>query len=323
MIRTLEILTNLFPLWVLAGGIAALLHPPLFTWFTGPYIVWGLGLIMLGMGLTLTLEDFRQVLREPKKIVAGFVAQYLLMPLAGWTTAWLFQLNDAWAVGLILVSCCPGGTASNVVTYLARANVALSVLMTMCSTFGAILMTPLLTWWLAGSRVEVDPWSLFLGTVQVVLAPILLGMLLNYCFPRAVKAALPLAPLVSVLTIAMVCSSIIGKNAIDIRTSGGVLLGAVFTLHALGFASGYLFARLLGYPLNDCRTISIEVGMQNSGLGAVLAQQSFPKMPAAATPCAVSATFHSVIGSLLAAYWRLRPDESVSRDTLSETSPQA
>jgi BASS family bile acid:Na+ symporter len=307
MHRTLQLLTNLFPIWVMAGCLAALVHPPLFTWFKGPAIVWGLGVIMLGMGLTLSVDDFRQVFREPQKILAGFVAQYLLMPLAGWFSAWLYQLDTAWAVGLILVACCPGGTASNVVTYLARANVALSVLMTMCSTFGAIIMTPLLTWWLAGSRVEVDAWSLFVGTVQVVLAPIVVGMLVNRFFPRVVEKTLPFAPLASVLTIALICSSIIGQQADDIRTSGGILLAAVFTLHSLGFASGYLFAWLLGYNVHDCRTISIEVGMQNSGLGVVLAQKSFPTMPATATPCAVSSVFHSVIGSVLAGIWRLRP----------------
>ena len=149
--------TNLFPLWVLLGGVLALVHPPLFTWFSGPAIVWGLALIMLGMGITLSVDDFKGVARMPRAVALGFVAQYTIMPFAGWAVASALDLPTPFAVGLILVACCPGGTASNVVTYLARANVALSVSMTMCSTFGAIFMTPLLTHWLAGASVPASP----------------------------------------------------------------------------------------------------------------------------------------------------------------------
>lgn len=310
MTRLLNLFTNLFPLWVLLGGVAALIHPPLFTWFRGPFIVWGLAIIMLGMGVTLSVDDFKRVLKMPRAIAVGFAAQYLIMPALGWSIARLLRLDTPLAVGLILVACCPGGTASNVVTYLARANVALSVLMTMCSTFAAIVLTPLLTKWLAGTYVPVDAWSLFFDTIKVVLAPLLLGLFLHHAFPRAVRAVLPAAPLVSVVVIALICASVIGQRAGDIRQSGGLLLGAVFLLHAGGFALGYIFARLFGYDETIRRTISIEVGMQNSGLGVVLAQNNFPQMPATATPCAISAVFHSVIGSLLAGLWRLRPPKA-------------
>ena len=308
MIRTLNFLANIFPAWVLLGGVLALLHPPWFIWFK-PYIVWGLAVIMLGMGVTLSVEDFRRVLQMPRAIAAGFIAQYAIMPFLGWGIATGLQLPRDFAVGLILVACCPGGTASNVVTYIARANVALSVLMTMCSTFGAVVMTPLLTKWLAGTLVPVPALKLFLDTVQVVLLPLLAGLALHHLFPRSVKAVLPVAPLVSVITIAMICAAIIGLSAEQLKQSGASLLLAVALLHVGGFGLGYVFARLLGYDQQICRTISIEVGMQNSGLGVVLAQNfknPVTGISLAAVPCAISATMHSVIGSLLAGVWRLR-----------------
>lgn len=306
MNRLLERFTNLFPVWVLLGGVLALVHPPLFTWFGGSLIVWGLAVIMLGMGITLSVGDFRGVLRMPRAVAAGFVGQYTIMPFLGWGVSRLLELPTPYAVGLILVACCPGGTASNVVTYLARAHVALSVLMTMCSTLGAIVMTPLLTRWLAGSYVPVDAGKLFLDTVQIVLLPLLIGLALHHGAPRLVAAVLPVAPLVSVVVIALICASIIGQNAASILESGALLLLAVFLLHAGGFLLGYAFAWLLGYDRIVRRTISIEVGMQNSGLGTALAQRNFPALPTAPVPCAISAVFHSLMGSLLAGVWRLR-----------------
>jgi len=303
----LDRLTNLFPVWVLLGGLLALVHPPLFSWFAGPFIVWGLAVIMLGMGITLGVDDFRAVLRMPGAIAAGFAAQYTIMPFLGWGIARGLELPTPYAVGLILVACCPGGTASNVVTYLARAHVALSVSMTLCSTFGAIAMTPLLTKWLAGTYVPVDAGRLFLDTVQIVLLPILLGLALHHGAPRVVAAVLPFAPLVSVVVIALVCASVIGQNAASILDSGALLLLAVFLLHAGGFLLGYAFAWIFGYHRIVRRTISIEVGMQNSGLGTALAQRNFPALPTAPVPCALSAVFHSVLGSLLAGLWRLTP----------------
>lgn len=297
---------NLFPVWVLIGGALALYNPPLFTWFKGNLIVWGLAVIMLGMGITLDVSDFKKVLKMPKAILAGFIAQYSIMPFLGWSIAKFMKLEPQYAVGLILVACCPGGTASNVVTYLAKANVALSVLMTMCSTFGAVIMTPTLTALLAGAYVPVDIVALFRDTAMVVLLPVTIGLICHHTIPKAVEFILPVAPVISVLTITLICASIIGQHSEKILHSGGKLLLSVFLLHAGGFGLGYLFATILGYDKIIRRTISIEVGMQNSGLGTVLAMRNFPQMPAAPTPCAISATFHSVIGSILAGIWRLK-----------------
>lgn len=305
MARLLTLLTNAFPVWVLVGGIIALSQPAWFTWFSGPWIVWGLAVIMLGMGLTLSVEDFRNVGRMPKAVALGFLAQFTIMPFLGWAMSKVFALETPFAVGLILVACCPGGTASNVVTYLARANVALSVVMTMCSTFAAVVMTPMLTAWLAGALVKVDAWGLFWSTCQVVVLPVIVGLWVNRLAPLTVQRAQLLLPLISVVTIALICSSIIGGSAAAVREAGLRLLGAVFGLHAGGFLLGYIVSRVLRFDIPVARTVSIEVGMQNSGLGVVLARKHFAD-PLTAVPCAISSVFHSVIGSILAGWWRWR-----------------
>jgi BASS family bile acid:Na+ symporter len=315
--RFVQTLTNAFPYWVLGGTILALVHPPLFAWFAEgrlggqSYVVLGLGIVMLGMGMTLRVEDFKDVLRMPRAVAAGFVAQYTIMPFLGWAVAKAMDLPPAFAAGVILVACCPGGTSSNVVTYLARAHVALSVIMTTCSTLAAVVMTPLLTQWLAGAYVPVDGWGLFLSTLQVVLLPVLAGLALHHFFPRTIGRVTPFSPLVAVLFITLICSGIIASNAAMILRHGLQLATAVFLLHAGGFGLGYLFAALLGYGETIRRTISIEVGMQNSGLGVVLAREHFSD-PLTAAPCALSSVFHCTIGSLLAAWWRRRPAASGS-----------
>ena len=306
MTRLLDRLANAFPLWVLAACGLALIEPSLFTWFRGEAIVIGLAVIMLGMGITLSVDDFARVATRPAAVATGFAAQFLIMPTAGWLVATALALPRPFAVGLMLVACCPGGTASNVVTYIARADVALSVLMTTCTTLGAVVLTPLLTKLLAGQLVPVDAWGLFVSTLQVVVLPVAAGVGINRFLPGVVRTVLPVAPLVSVLTIALVCASIVGQNASAILENGPRLLLAVVLLHGLGFGVGYLFARAFGYDRIVSRTISIEVGMQNSGLGVVLAQKHFPSEPLAAVPCAISSVVHSVIGSGLAGWWRWR-----------------
>lgn len=302
----LETGANLFPVWVLLAGGLALVMPELFTWFDKPKIIWGLAVIMLGMGLNLNWEDFRGALAMPFELGLGVVLQFSVMPLAGFLIADAFQLPTAFAVGLILVASCPGGTASNIVTFLARANLPLSVLMTTTSTFLAMLATPLLTELYVGSRVPVNAWGLFLTTVQVVILPVLFGLLLNTFLREKVDFIRPAAPLVAALTVALIVGSIIGANADNILHLGPRLLGAVVLLHLVGFTVGYWVCLLLKTRGDVQRTISIEVGMQNSGLGVVLARTHFPD-PLTAVPGALSAVVHSVIGSILAVYWRQRP----------------
>tara|TARA_B110000438_G_scaffold17641_1_gene16468 strand:- start:194 stop:1153 length:960 start_codon:yes stop_codon:yes gene_type:complete len=298
--RKLQLFTNGFALWVTLGAVLAWIRPDLFTWFK-PYIGPGLGVIMLGMGITLSFKDFKEIFKRPGAIGVGVGAQFIIMPLLGWSLATAFKLERDLAVGLILVSCCPGGTASNVIAFLGRANLPLSVLMTMCSTFMAIFLTPLLTDTLASHYMEISATQMLLTTVQIVLIPIVVGILLNQYFPNKVRAAKDAAPLVSVIAIVLIVSCIIGLNQKQIQSAGASLFIAVLLLHLGGFVLGYLLVKLLGYPEDYRRTVSIEVGMQNSGLGTKLATDI---SVTAAAPCAISAVYHCIIGSFLAAYWR-------------------
>ena len=296
-------LVNAFPLWALLGSLLALYEPRLFTWFSGPLITAGLGVIMLGMGLTLDFGDFRRVSTRRGVIVLGVALQYTVMPLLGWGIATAIGLPTPFAVGLILVACCPGGTASNVVAYIARADVPLSVTMTAFSTLVAAGATPALTEWLASSRVDVPATGLVLSTIQVVVLPVLVGLSVRRYLPRVAAIVTPVAPLVAVAMIVLIVASIIGAGRAEILESGLALAGAVGLLHACGFCIGYLVARLVSGDVRTARTVSIEVGMQNSGLGVVLARQNFGS-PLVAIPSAISSLFHSLIASALAGYWR-------------------
>ncbi len=298
---------RLFPLWVTLGGVVALLYPPSFTWFLDYGLITpGLQIIMLGMGLTLELSDFSRVFRAPAPIGWGVLLQYTVMPLLGWLMGILFELPTPFAVGLVLVCCCPGGTASNVIAYLAKADVALSVSMTAFSTILAALCTPLLTTWIVGSRVDVDGWGLFLSTAKVVLLPVAVGLFMRRYLPRLTERLLPVAPAAAVLMIVAIVAAILGARKDAVLESGLSLVGAVVTTHSLGFALGFLLAGWRSGFGAVARTTSIEVGMQNSGLGAVLAQAHFAN-PLTVIPSAISAITHCILGSALAAWWSRRP----------------
>lgn len=303
MVRLLTFLTSAFPLWVLIASLLALYEPAMFTWFSGPLIPLGLGIIMLGMGVTLDVADFQRVAAHPRPVALGVVLQYTVMPFMGWSVATLINLPTPFAVGLILVACCPGGTASNVISFLALADVPLSVTMTAVSTLLAVVMTPALTAFLASSRIDVPAAGLLISTVQVVILPVVAGVLLKRYAPRVTSAVLPAAPLVAVLMITLIVASIIGAGRNEILAAGSRLIVAVALLHAGGFLLGYVLGRLLKAPEIVARTISIEVGMQNSGLGVVLARQNFAN-PLVAIPSAISSLFHSLIASALAGIWR-------------------
>ena len=312
-VRVLTALTNAFPLWVLVAAGAALVRPNLFSWFSGPLIPIGLATIMLSMGMTIGFADFRRIGRERTSVLPGVALQYTLMPALGWGLGALFALPTPFAVGLILVSCCPGGTASNVITFLARADVALSVTMTTASTLLAVLMTPSLTALLAGNRVDVPAAGLLLDTLQVVIVPVAAGALLKWRFPTACARVLPVAPLVAVAAIVLIVGSVIGGNRQQVIDAGLRLVLAVVCLHAGGFVLGYAAGRLWLGREQASRTVAIEVGMQNSGLGVVLAQQNFAN-PLVAIPSAISTVFHSLVGSAAAAFWRSRSAMTGARD---------
>ena len=303
MNKLITFATNAFPLWIILCSVIALIEPAIFTWFSGAFITYGLGVIMLGMGMTLKPEDFRLILKSPKWVFTGAALQFTVMPLLGWGLGYLFNLPAPFAVGLIIVSCCPGGTASNVISYMAKANVALSVTMTAVSTLLAIALTPLLTTFLIGDKIEVSAFQLFLGTIKVVLVPVLLGISMNMYLPTLTRKLLPVAPLIAVVAIVLIVASIIGQGKDEILSSGARLVGAVVTLHLVGFSSGYFLSKIVSSHKDVNRTISIEVGMQNSGLGAYLARANFAN-PAIAIPSAISSATHSIIGSIAAGIWR-------------------
>ncbi|CAK8534911.1 unnamed protein product [Lathyrus sativus] len=298
-----EVISTAFPLWVTIGCALGLVRPSSFNWVTPKLSIVGLSVIMLGMGMTLTLDDLRSALSMPKEVFSGFFLQYSVMPLSAFFISKLLNLPSHYAAGLILVGCCPGGTASNIVTYLARGNVALSVVMTAASTLSAVIMTPFLTAKLAGKYVAVDAAGLLVSTLQVVLFPVLAGALLNQYFQPLVKLVSPLMPPLAVATVAILCGNAISQSASAILMSGRQVILAVCLLHASGFFFGYVLARILGLDVPSSRTISIEVGMQNSVLGVVLAAKHFGD-PLTTVPCAVSSVCHSIFGSILAGMWR-------------------
>lgn len=296
-------LSNLFPLWVVAASAAGLLHPPSVTWFSAEYTTGALAVTMLAMGTSLTFQDLKAVLQRPGLVVLGAALQYTVMPLLGLAVSRLAGLSPPLAIGVCIVASCPGGTASNLVTYLAQADVALSVTMTTVSTLAAVVMTPLLTQALVGAMVKVSVVDLLLSTLQVVLAPVAMGAALNQLFPRAVRRIAPFSPLICVITVALLVGSIIGSQAAFVKQASWTLLAAVITLHAGGFLLGYVMSRAVGAPEKAARTNSIEVGMQNSALGAFLAMSHFAD-PVTVVPCAISACIHSVMGSAIAGAWR-------------------
>jgi BASS family bile acid:Na+ symporter len=296
-----------FPLWITLGAALALAYPPLLAWVVVHDLVTpGLQVIMLGMGLTLTVDDFARVGRRPAAALTGLVLQYAVMPAAGVAAGRVFDLPPAYAAGVILVCCAPGGTASNVITYLARGDVALSVTMTSLSTMVAVVATPMLTTWLVGSRVEMDAAALFRATAEVILGPVVIGLVLRRFLPRLARQLVRVAPAAAVAAIVLIVGGILAVQRAQILSAGPVLLASVATAHTIGFATGYVLSRF--HSVVVARTISIEVGMQNSGLAVVLARASFSD-PLVAVPCAISSVFHSIMGSGLAAVWSRRPPQ--------------
>lgn len=285
---------------VLLLVVLALLMPAPFAaidlWVINPM----LGLIMFGMGMTLSPQDFRIVFSRPKDVIIGCAAQFTVMPLLAWVLSWLFDLPPELALGVILVGCCPGGTASNVITYLAKGDLALSVGMTATSTVLAPLMTPLLTWLMAGKFVDVDAVAMLMSIVYVVIGPIVAGFLIQRYMPRFTRWAVAYLPAFSSLMIALLVAIIVGHNAGQLL-KGGMVVVLVVILHNIGgFSLGYVLGRLLGLSDDKRKAISIEVGMQNSGLASSLATIHFAAYPMAVVPGAIFSVWHNVCGAFVA-----------------------
>lgn len=289
-----------FALLVLLGAAAGMAAPAQ-TSLIAPHVSLLLGIIMFGMGLTMRPVDFAIVAKHPKAVLLGVAAQYTVMPLLGWGIAHALSLPPLLVVGMILVGSSPGGTASNVIVYLARGNVALSVAMTSISTMLAPFITPLLVLGLAGSTLPVSAGELFLSIIQVVLLPVIAGLLLRTFADRFVEPVLPLMPLVSVTGIVLVVAGVVGANADAVMTTGLLLALAVILHNTLGLALGYIVGYFGRLPDTGKRALSVEVGMQNSGLAASLATTHFE--PLAALPGALFSVWHNLSGAVVATYW--------------------
>ena len=285
---------------VLVAALLALMFPSVLQQIRPTVINPLLGVIMFGMGLTLNLKDFKIVFSRPKDVIIGCLAQFTIMPLLAWGLSKAFQLDEALALGVVLVGCCPGGTASNVITYLAKGDLALSVGMTGVSTLLAPLLTPLLTWALAGKSVDVDVVGMLLSILWVVILPIVVGLITKAIWPKFTEKATAYLPAVSSLAIAFIVTIIIGANANKLM-AGGMVIVIVVMLHNLcGLGLGYLIGRLLGLAEPKKRAISIEVGMQNSGLASSLATLHFAAYPLATIPGAIFSVWHNISGALVA-----------------------
>lgn len=291
-----------FALWVILFSAIALMLPDLFVWLRA-YIPWMLGLIMFGMGMTMTPGDFKSILQSPKAVAIGVVAQFMVMPGLAFLLCQLFQLPAEIAIGVILVGCCPGGTASNVITYMAKGNTALSVACTSVSTLLAPLLTPAIFYLLASQWIEINALSMLISILQVVLFPIILGLIVRALLKTKVEGYIQVMPVISVIAIVAIVAAIIAGSKTQILESGLMILGLVALHNGMGYLLGYWASRILKLVEIDCRAVSIEVGMQNSGLGVALAATHFAASPITAVPSAIFSLWHNISGPALATYW--------------------
>ena len=289
---------------VLVTALLSFAFPQLLQQVRPTVINYLLGVVMFGMGLTLNLQDFKIVFSRPRDVIIGCLAQFTVMPLLAWGLSRLFSLDEALALGVILVGCCPGGTASNVITYLAKGDLALSVGMTGVSTLLAPFLTPLLTWALAGKSVNVDVIGMLLSILWVVILPIAIGLIVKWIWPKFTEKATDYLPAFSSIAIALIVAIIISANA-DKLLAGGLLIIVVVMLHNIcGLGLGYLIGCLLGLSVSKKRAISIEVGMQNSGLASSLATIHFAAYPLATIPGAIFSVWHNLSGAAVAYLYR-------------------
>lgn len=301
----LATLTRLFPLWALLLSVIAYYTPTTFT-PVGPFVPSLLMLIMFGMGVHLKVDDFKRVLTS-SPVAAGIFLHYLVMPLAAWILALAFNMPPELSAGMVLVGSVASGTASNVMIYLAKGDVALSVTISSVSTLVGVVATPLLTRLYVDAHIEVDVMGMLLSILQIVVIPIALGLVIHHLFPRVVKAVEPYLPAFSMVCILAIISAVVAGSASHIASVGFVVIIAVILHNTIGLLGGYWGGKLFGFDESTCRTLAIEVGMQNSGLAAALGKIYFG--PLAALPGALFSVWHNLSGSLLAGYWSGKPIE--------------
>lgn len=295
---------------VLAVAALAFFVPETFLWIQGSWVNYLLMIVMFGMGLTLKPDDFKVVFARPKDILIGCVAQFTIMPLLAFALGKGFRLEPGLLAGVILVGTCPGGTSSNVITYLSKGDVALSVGMTGVNTLLAPVLTPAITYLMLRTTVHVDILGMFLSIIKVVIIPIGLGFLINKRFGKYTARTVTVLPMVSVIAITMIVASVVSHNSERIMTTGPVVFAVVILHNLLGYVCGYLVARLLKLPLKKKKALAIEIGMQNSGLATSLAGTAFPNLLMATVPGAVFSVWHNISGAVLAGIFR-RMDKDV------------
>lgn len=300
-----KIFTHLFPLWALLLSGIAFYFPDVFAALK-PGIVPLLAVIMMGMGMTLTLEDFKRVGRQPVIVFIGVLLQFLIMPFAAYAISIALNLSLPLLIGLVLVGASSGGTASNVICYLAKGNVALSITLTLCSTLLAVIAMPTLTWLYLGERIPVPVWGMLLTVLKIVIAPVCVGVLINHLAGQRLTRVRPFFPVMSVIAIVLIIAIIVAINQARIGELSVIIILAVILHNMIGLLSGYWLTRWLGYDRQTCRTLAIEVGMQNSGLSVALAIKYFS--PLAALPGAVFSIWHNLTGSILASVWARKSD---------------
>eukprot|EP00903_Cladosiphon_okamuranus_P015151 g14009.t1 len=305
--------TNLFPIWLCVFSGVALKDPSVFAWFTTEYFTGGLAVLMLSMGITLSPADFVNVLKRPNAVMVGFAFCYIMMPGLAYALGIGAGLSPALLAGLVLVGCINGGQASNLCTFIANGNVALSVMMTTITTLGAIVMTPLLCKLLLGTVVPVDAVGIAVSTIQVVLAPIVVGMMTNKFFPSAVKAVLPVTPVVGVLATCFLVASAVAQVAPTIISAGIALQIPIILLHLLGGLMGYFLPKAMGFSEVSSRTMAIETSMKSSAFGFLLAKLHFGSFEAR-VPAAISVVWMAITGSMMAIVWRYIPVETPKFD---------
>jgi len=304
-----DLISRYMGLIVLLTALITLLFPATLNWVSPLCINPLLGVVMFGMGLTLNFSDFKVVFSRPKDVIIGFLSQFTIMPLLALLLTKVFSLPSDLALGVILVGCCPGGTASNVITYLAKGDLALSVGITAMSTLFAPIMTPFLTWLMAGTFVDVDAMSMFLSIVQVVILPILIGFLIQKYFPTFTRRVVSYLPAFSSLVISLIVGIIVSNNSAKLLHSGLLIVMVVVLHNVLGLICGYSISRLFGLNFKKRIAISVEVGMQNSGLASSLATLHFAAYPMATIPGAVFSVWHNISGALVAHFFSKRQEE--------------
>ncbi|WGE49625.1 bile acid:sodium symporter family protein [Actinobacillus equuli] len=313
LLKITQFVSKTFAIWVVFFAIIAAQFPDTFKQFV-PWIPYLLGIVMLGMGLTLTFKDFAEVTKNPKAVILGVIAQFVVMPSIAFVLAKAFQLPPDLAIGVILVGSCPGGTSSNVMTYLAKGNTALSVACTTVSTLLAPLLTPAVFYIFASEWLEIDAGAMFVSVLKMVLLPIFIGVVIRSIFKQKIEQFSQTMPLISVFAIVMIVTAVVSVSK-DRIIESGLLIFLVVVLHnGLGYLIGYLIGRVFKLPIADSKTIAIEVGMQNSGLGAALAALHFKANPLIAVPSAVFSFWHNISGPILAMIFAAMKNQSDSKE---------